>query len=71
MIECKGFHLLTRVRQTAKYHVVLKFEVSNMVFYCNIMEAGYVKTVPEFLRALFKKVFRETFQQLNCRTKTF
>lgn len=61
MIECESLHLLTRVRQTAKYHI-LKFQVSNVLWYCHIMEAGYVKTNLDVLRALFKTIWRD-FQQ--------
>lgn len=61
MVECKGLLLLMRVRQTAKYHIVLKFQVSHIVSYCNIMEADYVKTIPEVLRTLFKNYLDRLF----------
>lgn len=64
MIECESLHLLTRVRQTAKYHVVLKFQVSNILWYCHIMEAGYVKTNLDVLRALFKN-YLERFSTMK------
>lgn len=51
MIEYVSLHLLTRIRGTAKNHVVSKFYVSKIVKYHKIMEAGYVKAYPDVLRA--------------------
>lgn len=51
VIEYVSLHLLTRIRGTAKNHVVSKFYVSKIVKYHKIMEAGYVKAYPDVLRA--------------------